>query len=161
MRPAKPPNPPVYTSMIQYMVPHTRWCSRSLPRHSSIVGDEKSSVFSLSETWKLCLNVSSKWNLPASNSFSLLTREIFNIRTIHLLQNCWFILPCQKKKSWINWCQNGKETLNGGVWLWYLYQMLLMWQRWTYVSWGAWWKILTEVLYPPNPGQIQTPLQKI
>lgn len=36
-----------------------------------------------------------------------------------------------------------------------------MWQRWTYVSWGAWWEILTEVLRPPNPGQSQTPLRKI
>lgn len=94
-----------------------RWCPRALPRHSSIVGDGKSSVSSLAETWQLCFNVSSEWNLPALNSFSLLTREIFNIRTIHLLQNCWFILPCPKK-SWINWCQN-RKALNCVVWLWY------------------------------------------
>ena len=117
---------------------HDRWCSRSLPRHSSVVGDGKSSVFSLSETWKLCINVSSELNLPASNSFSLLTREIFNIRTIHLLQNCWFILPCPKMKKSNKLMPKWKGKFELHCVAMIPLSNTFNYTKRTYISWGAW-----------------------
>lgn len=61
------------TLITQHMVPQKcPSCSCALPQHSSGVrekrsGSVKTSVFSCLETPELCLSVSSKWNLPASN----------------------------------------------------------------------------------------------